>query len=262
MSIYMWREHIPQELCFTANTASSTVQLNKTWSPTSVTLETSADGETRTTYTFWTTITLSNIWDKIYRRNTSETTTGFTTSSSNYYSFAMTWSISASWDITYLINKNGTTTLIWNRCFGTLFNNCTSLTSIPNLPATTLTDNCYFAMFYGCTHITTATSLPATSIPYNAYYNMFVDCYNLEQLPRLPATTVLDWWCWNMFSGCSKIKLSTTQTWEYQTEYRIPITWSWTYSSYALLDMFYDTWWTFTWTPTINTTYYTSNTLV
>jgi hypothetical protein len=65
-----------------------------------------------------------------------------------------------------------------------------------------------------------------------------------------------------MFRNCSKIKLSTTQTWEYQTEYRIPTTWTWTSWSSSLSNMFTSTWWTFTWTPSINTTYYTSNTVV
>jgi hypothetical protein len=65
-----------------------------------------------------------------------------------------------------------------------------------------------------------------------------------------------------MFNGCSKIKLSTTQTWEYQNEYRIPETWTWTTATNALYRMFRTTWWTFAWTPAINTTYYTSNTLV
>ena len=47
----MWREW-PDYLCFTANTAGSTVQLWKNWSPTPVTLETSTDWENWSTYTF------------------------------------------------------------------------------------------------------------------------------------------------------------------------------------------------------------------
>lgn len=229
-------EPVPPYLCFTANTAGSTVQLTKTWSPTAVTLETSIDGNTRTTYTIGNTITLSNIGDKVYFRNTSETTTGFSTDTSNYYKFVMTWSIVASWDTTSLINKNGTDTLSWGYCFGWLFLNCTSLTSAPELPATTITNNCYYSMFNWCT--------------------------NLETLPELPATT-LNNYCYNsMFRNCSKIKLSTTQTWEYQTTYTIPSWWSWTVGTNSLANMFTYTWWTFTWTPSINTTYYTSNTVV
>ena len=57
----MWREKEPDYLCFTANTAGSKVTLNKTGSPTAVTLETSTDGINWSTYTIGSTITLSNI---------------------------------------------------------------------------------------------------------------------------------------------------------------------------------------------------------
>jgi hypothetical protein len=76
-------------LCFTANTAGSTVKLIKNGNPTAVTLETSTDGSNWSTYTFGSTITLSNIGDKVYWRNTSETTTGFSINVSNYYYFEM-----------------------------------------------------------------------------------------------------------------------------------------------------------------------------
>lgn len=242
MAIYMWKEYVapPTDyLCLTANTAGSTVQLNKTWSPTTVTLETSTDGSTRTTYTIWNTITLSNIWDKVYWRNTSETTTGFSSGSNNCYVFALTWSINASGDVTSLINKNCTDTLTWNGCFYRLFYNSSSNTVLKTAP-----------------------SLPATTITTYCYYEMFRYCSNLEQLPKLPALTLAKYCYNNMFRDCSKIKVSSSQTGEYQTEYRIPTTWTGTTASYAVNNMFTGTWWTFIWAPTINTTYYTSNTLV
>ena len=223
-------------LCFTANTAGSIVRLNKAGSPTTVTLETSTDGQNWSTYTFWDIITLSNIWDKVYFRNTSETTTWFGKGTGARYYFYMSWSIAASWDITSLINKNGTDTLSWNYCFYGLFSGCSSLTTSPQLQATTLTNYCYQSMFSWCT--------------------------NLEVLPKLPAITLTGYCYQNMFNACSKIKLSITQTWEYQTEYRIPETWTWTIASNSLSSMFINTWWTFTWTPTINTTYYTSNQVI
>ncbi len=65
-----------------------------------------------------------------------------------------------------------------------------------------------------------------------------------------------------MFSGCSSIKLSATNTDDYTTEYRIPTTGSGTTASSALASMFKGTGGTFTGTPTINTVYYTSNTVV
>ena len=315
--IFVWdkqvRPVIPPYLCFTANTANSTVQLTKTGSPTAVTLETSTDGSNWTTYTIWTTITLSNIWDKVYRRNTSTTDTWFSLGYSNRYQFAMTGSIAWSWDVNYLLNKNSTTTVSSN-CYYNLFYWCTSLTTSPQLPATTLAEYCYCYMFYWCTWLTNAPSLPATILVNDCYTLMFQNCTSLTTAPQLPATTLAEWcynsmfqwctwlttaptlpsttlakycyismfdWCTNlttlpklpattliagcyssMFYWCSKIKLSGTQTWEYQTAYRIPTTWTGTTANYALDSMFASTWWTFTWTPTINTTYYTSNTVV
>jgi hypothetical protein len=260
MGVYLRVDEQLPYLCFTANEAGSTVVLNKNDSPTVVNLETSTDWTTWTDYTIWNTITLSNIWDKVYMRNKSETTTSFSTSTSKYYKFAMTGSINASWDITTLLNKNGTNTLS-NYCYFELFSWCTSLVTAPSLPATILGNACYSYMFWWCTNLTTAPSLQATTLASYCYSYMFYWCTNLTTIPKLPATTLANDCYFFMFYLCSKIKLSTTQTWEYQTPYRIPTTWIWTTSSEALDYMFSHTWWTFTWTPSINTTYYTSNTV-
>lgn len=235
---YIWEyvPPVPPCLCFTANTDGSTVQLTRTWSPTEVTLETSLDGDTRTTYTIGSTITLSNIWDKVYFRNSSETDTGFCIGrTDDYYNFVMSGSIAASGDVTYLLNKNWTTTLS-DSCFSSLFNGCTALTTAPKLQATTIENYCCYKMFYWCTNLETLVNLAATTLAISCYVEMF--------------------------RWCSKIKVSSTQTWEYQTGYRIPTEWTWTSAPSALVNMFYSTWWTFTWEPTINTTYYTSNTIV
>lgn len=309
-------EYVPPYLCFTANEANSTVKLQKTWSPIAVTLETSTDGNNWSTYTIGNTITLSNVWDKVYWRNASETTTWFSTSVANRYQFSMSWSISASGDANFLLNKASTDTVgAYN--FNYLFYGCSSLTTAPQLPATTINTSCYQSMFYECSSLTTAPSelpattiadacysgmfywcssltdipneLPATSLPLNCYDSMFANCTSLTTTPKISATTITWTDCCNsmfekcsnlitlpklastwlsdrcyviMFSGCSKIKLSTTQTWEYQTPYRIPTTWTWTTGQYSIYNMFTNTWWTFTWTPSINTTYYTSNTVV
>lgn len=240
MAIYMWREYVvPDCLCFTAEQASSTVRLAKQGSPTDVTIETSTDGITWSSYTIGDTVTLSNIWDKLYMRNTSATTTGFSSGASNYYIFTLGWSLSASGDITSLINKNCTDTLNWEYCFYRLFYNSSSnsvLKTPPEMPATTLTNYCYSSMFFYCNWLTA--------------------------LPKLPATTLANWCYQQMFRYCSNIKLSATQTWSYTQEYRIPTTWTWTEWTYSLQNMFNNTWWTFTWTPTINTTYYTSNQVI
>lgn len=264
-SIRLWstqvRPELPPYLCFTANTSWSTVRLRRNWSPYSVSLETSTDGENWSSYTIWNTITLSNVWDKVYFRNTSETTTWFSKNGANFYYFSITWSVSWSWDTTTLLNKNWTDT-VSSYCFNDLFTNCTSLTTAPSLPATTLAEYCYTGMFYGCKVLTTAPKLPATILWICCYQSMFNSCTSLTVLPKLPATTLTDYCYREMFANCSNIKLSSTQTWEYQTEYRIPTTWTWTTWTNSLQSMFSYTWWSWTWTPTINTTYYTSNTVV
>jgi len=117
-----------------------------------------------------------------------------------------------------------------------VFYGCKSLTTAPELPATTLANNCYNSMFYGCTSLTTAPELPATTL---ANY-----CYN------------------RMFYGCTSLKISKTLTGIYDTAYRIPKTGTGIIASGSLSNMFGQTGGTFVGTPQVNTTYYTENTPV
>ena len=87
-------------------------------------------------------------------------------------------------------------------CYYGMFSGCTSLTTAPELPATTLADSCYRYMFYGCTSLTTAPELPATTLAESCYMNMFDGCYGIETAPVLPALT-LEVSCYNcMFFDC------------------------------------------------------------
>ena len=155
-------------------------------------------------------------------------------------------------------------TTLYNNCYSSMFYGCTSLTTAPELPAITLANSCYNAMFRGCTALTTAPELPATMLAENCYKYMFQGCTSLTTAPALPATTLANYCYQNMFNGCTKIKLSTAQTGEYQTAYRIPKSGTGTTATYALSNMFTNTGGTFTGTPKINTTYYlsTNNTVV
>lgn len=101
-------------------------------------------------------------------------------------------------------------------------------------------------------------SNPPTSIPAtNCYGSMFHNCTNLTAAPELPATTLAIGCYGSMFYGCSALKISTTQSSEYPTAWRIPS--SGTISSmednwnFAMLQ---NTSGTFTSNPSINTTYY------
>ena len=66
-----------------------------------------------------------------------------------------------------------------------MFYGCTSLTTIPELPATTLADMCYESMFSGCTSLVetpTGWYLPAqTTNNYSCNY-MFAYCRKLQKM--------------------------------------------------------------------------------
>ena len=66
-----------------------------------------------------------------------------------------------------------------------MFYGCTSLTTAPALPATTLTDYCYSSMFSECTSLTTAPVLPATTFAESCYGSMFKRCSNLNYIKML-----------------------------------------------------------------------------
>ena len=71
-----------------------------------------------------------------------------------------------------------------------MFEGCTSLTTAPELPATTLAEWCYCRMFWKCTSLTSAPELPATTLAEQCYCCMFGECTSLTSAPELPATTL------------------------------------------------------------------------
>ena len=188
------------------------------------------------------------------------------TSISNAWIFTGATNLEVNGDITMLL-QDSLGGMVRNiplgaKAFSHIFYGCTSLTTAPELPSTTLAQSCYVSMFYGCTSLTTVPALPATTLAWFCYENMFYGCSSLTTIPSLPATT-LAFICYsNMFNGCTKIKLSTTKIGNYQTTYRIPTVGTGVDAASALNNMFDSTGGTFASTPTINTTYYTENTIV
>lgn len=149
-------------------------------------------------------------------------------------------------------------------CYSQMFKDCVSLSSAPELPALELAQSCYSEMFRGCTSLLFAPTLPATTLAIGCYASMFSGCTSLRTLPALYAT-YMPWTCYNsMFISCSSIKLSLTQEGDYQHSYRLPFVGNGEVDTpnRTLAGMFYNTGGTFTGTPTINTTYYTSNEVV
>ena len=90
-------------------------------------------------------------------------------------------------------------------CYKEMFSNCSSLTTAPELPATTLEYNCYDSMFYKCSSLTSAPVLPATTLEYYCYNRMFAYCSSLTTAPELPATTLAKACYEFMFKDCSSL---------------------------------------------------------
>ena len=213
-------------LCFTANTAGSTVstktQTDGTVSTPAPVLEYSKDGGTTWTafalsyydlldnlITAGTTVTLAS-GEKMYIRAKS-TNAAF----SDYVSgsdfriirFLLEGSIAASGNIMSLVDKECKSTVIPSKlCFYCLFANCgVVLTSAPELPATTLKDSCYADMFYGCKSLVSAPELPATTLATGCYDGMFAECSALTTVPTLPATTLAEYCYSGMFDNCTSL---------------------------------------------------------
>ena len=96
--------------------------------------------------------------------------------------------------------KNGDEPSMSSGCYYSMFYNCTSLTTAPELPATTLASQCYRAMFQGCTSLVSAPELLATTLAASCYQNMFYNCTSLTTAPELPATTLATSCYYNMFN--------------------------------------------------------------
>ena len=70
-----------------------------------------------------------------------------------------------------------------SRCYIYMFYGCSSLTTAPELPATTLTNLCYDSMFGNCSSLTIASELPATTLARSCYRDMFRNCSSLTTAP-------------------------------------------------------------------------------
>ena len=236
---YVWAkyEYIPAYLSFIGN-EDFTLKTGNTTANWDGVLEYSTDTSTWNT---WNGTEISSAGSKLYLRGTGNT---IIAGNSSAYIFVFT----------------GTDSLRIN-CEGNI-ENLLDYQTVINGEHPVMASGCYAGMFYGCTNLITAPELPATTLAVGCYFSMFRDCTNLTTLPALPATTLADSCYRYMFYGCTNIKLSATQTGEYQTAYRIPTSGTGTTVTNALAGMFANTGGTFTEDPEFNTTYYTSNTVV
>ena len=90
-------------------------------------------------------------------------------------------------------------------CYNSMFWNCTSLITAPELPATTMEQYCYNYMFKGCSNLTTAPELPSTTLASYCYNGMFDSCTSLTTAPELPAITLASNCYRYMFTSCSNL---------------------------------------------------------
>ena len=164
---------------FTAQEANSTIKLSRL--STNQTLEYSTDNLNWNTFNTSVTITLTNVGDKVYIRGILSANN----TASDYTQFTMTGRITASGNCNTLWNYEDLNASLKDFCGYCMFQGCTSLTTAPELPATTLTNWCYSAMFQGCTSLTTAPELPATTLADSCYIYMFQDCSNLNYIKCL-----------------------------------------------------------------------------
>lgn len=172
-------------LCFTAEQTNSTVRLDKSGSPNTVSLETSTDGSNWTDYS-WSgsigdTLTLANVGDKVYMRAKNENLT-FSSSGSGYYNFKMTGTIAASGNIQTLLRADGSRTDVPANAYLRLFYQCSSLVTAPQLKATKLNQSSYDAMFCWCTSLKTVPKILATTLGQRSFVYAFQHCRALSSL--------------------------------------------------------------------------------
>ena len=94
---------------------------------------------------------------------------------------------------------------------------CTSLTTAPNLPATTLASYCYQNMFRSCQSLKTAPELPTTTLAKYCYENMFYGCTSLNYIKclatNISATNCKKNWVNGVASTGTFVKASSMTGW-------------------------------------------------
>ncbi len=229
-------------ITFTGETSEFTLKATaKDWDGT---LEWSTDHET------WTSLTgteaMQSVGKKLYLRGKGNTTFG----ANGGVRWQLSEKAACSGNIQTLLDwENPPTSISKENCYDKMFQNCTNLTTAPELPATTLASSCYYAMFQGCTNLTKAPELPATMLANNCYVYMFQGCTNLTTAPTLLATTLAIYCYYYMFKDCTSLKVNTASG---KKIFTCPST----IPSSAVTDMFVNTGGSFTGTPTAGVTYY------
>ena len=190
-------------LTFTAQEAGSTICFD--WnSAEENSVQTSTDGgKTWKPYTKGNKITLAKVGDKVSFKGKNVRTSAY-----EKERFQMTGKIAASGSVTSLTDGKGNNpnVTIGEQCYYSMFWDCDSLTTAPELPAVKLAKKCYMYMFYNCKNLETAPELPATDLAESCYENMFDSCTSLTTAPELPATTLAPSCYDSMFKDCTSLQ--------------------------------------------------------
>jgi hypothetical protein len=225
-------------LCFTTTSTSATIKIEKQGNPTGLdgNLQYSHDGSSWTNYTIGNSISLNrktNTYRVYFRSKIKDDSGTCSNNAANYYKFTISGYVEASGNIMSLLKYDCSRTDVPNVAFYRLFNGCTTLKSLPELPATelgtacyqdmfasctslytssqlnlpaeNLSSSCYYEMFANCTSLTDAPELPAMNLANDCYHGMFLNCTSLLSAPNLPATTLKSRCYHSMFKGCSSL---------------------------------------------------------
>ena len=170
-------------LCFTAEQANSTVAMNKVGTPPEVNLLYSTDAANWSPFVVGTTtVTLASVGGNVWLKAGSGGNVAFGSGPSAYNYFSLSGQISASGSIMSILDGETETYTVPMYCFYRLFYGCGSLTTAPELPATTLTSRCYTGMFLNCTSLKVGPFLPAQTLASQCYISMFENCSSIESV--------------------------------------------------------------------------------
>ena len=217
--IIMKGDPVKEYLNFTATNGDATIGMSGSATPN---VSYSFDKNTWTTWDY-SNVTIPN-GSTLYVKGTNTTMQN--------KKFTMSGSIAANGNVMSLLygdNFFGQLTIPSNNCFKNAFNGCTSLTSAPQLPATTLTQSCYDSMFRDCTSLTSAPQLPATTLASSCYRGMFNGCANLNYIKMMAtdisASSCLLSWVQGVAASGTFVKNSAAQ-WDESGASGVPNNWT------------------------------------
>jgi hypothetical protein len=208
-------------LTFEAKGGGATVKLQKAGDESdnapNVSVQINKNGNGWSNYTLGSTITLTNVGDKVMFRGSN---IRYATGAEAYLNFSkgeedVDCYVYVYGNIMSLIDANNyanTTEFNADYAFESLFANFTGLCNHPQkpleLPATGLADYCYSYMFSGCENLFVAPKLPATDLTTGCYQGMF-EGTGLEESPVLPAPKLVLNCYASMFNDCSGLNRVT-----------------------------------------------------